>query len=101
MAPTPEEQAREQIDRMLRDAGWAVQDAAHANVAASRGVALREFPLKAGHGHADYLLYLDGKAGGVIEAKKQGTTLTGVEIQSAKYSQGLPRTLPAHLRPLP
>ena len=25
-----------------------------------------------GHGFADYLLYVDGKAAGVIEAKKEG-----------------------------
>jgi len=42
-----------------------------------------------------------GKACGVIEAKKEGTTLTGVEIQAEKYSAGLPDIYPAHLRPLP
>ncbi|HKX93940.1 MAG TPA: hypothetical protein VJM48_04490, partial [Methylibium sp.] len=68
---------------------------------ASRGVALREFPLDAGHGYADYLLYVDGKACGVVEAKKQGATLTGVELQSARYAQGLPPSLPAWRRPLP
>ena len=41
------------------------------------------------------------KAAGVIEAKKVGSTiLTGREIQSAKYSEGLPDTLPAYIRPL-
>jgi hypothetical protein len=65
------------------------------------GVAIREFPLEAGHGFADYLLYVDGRAAGVIEAKKQGATLSGVEIQSARYAQGLPRSLPAWRRPLP
>jgi type I restriction enzyme, R subunit len=99
--PTPEQQARDQIDQMLDAAGWAVQDAAKANIHASRGVALRNFALKAGHGFADYLLYVDGSAAGVVEAKKQGTTLTGVEIQSAKYSEGLPQHLPARIRPLP
>ncbi|MCX8114953.1 MAG: type I restriction endonuclease, partial [Burkholderiaceae bacterium] len=64
-------------------------------------MALREFELNPGHGTADYLLYVDGKAAGVIEAKKQGATLTGVEIQSAKYAQGLPASLPAWRRPLP
>ncbi len=43
----------------------------------------------------------DGKAAGVIEAKKAGTTLTGVEIQSDKYKHGLPDILPAWYRPLP
>jgi type I restriction enzyme R subunit len=64
-------------------------------------VALREFELNPGHGSADYLLYVDGRAAGVIEAKKLGATLTGVEIQSARYAQGLPSSLPAWRRPLP
>jgi type I restriction enzyme R subunit len=98
---TPEQQAREEIDRLLRAAGWAVQDVSAVDLHAARGVAIREFPLDAGHGTADYLLYLDGKAAGVVEAKKQGATLTGVEAQSARYAQGLPATLPAWRRPLP
>ena len=57
--------------------------------------------LKSGHGAADYLLYGDQKAAGVIEAKPEGSTLTGVEVQSEKYSTGLPDNLPAHQRPLP
>ena len=44
---------------------------------------------------------MDGKAAGVIEAKKIGSTLTGVEIQSDKYKTGLPADLPAWYRPLP
>ncbi len=97
----PEDIAREQIDRMLVSAGWAVQDAKAVNLYAKQGVAIREFELKTGFGTADYLLYVDGKAAGVIEAKKAGATLTGVEIQSAKYSKGLPDGLPAWTRPLP
>ena len=57
--------------------------------------------MKAGFGEADYLLYLDAQAVGVIEAKKEGSTLTGFEIQTTKYSEGLPDSLPAPLRPLP
>ncbi|WP_291993384.1 type I restriction-modification enzyme R subunit C-terminal domain-containing protein [Candidatus Accumulibacter sp. ACC003] len=98
---TAEQLAREHIDQLLSAAGWAVQDVAAADIHAARGVALREFPLEAGNGFADYLLYVDGKAAGVIEAKKRGATLTGVEIQSARYAQGLPRSLPAWRRPLP
>ncbi|MBL0715175.1 MAG: DEAD/DEAH box helicase family protein, partial [Desulfosarcina sp.] len=52
-------------------------------------------------GFADYLLYVDAKAAGVIEAKKVGTTLSGVEVQSRKYTEGLPESLPAWIRPLP
>jgi hypothetical protein len=64
-------------------------------------VAIREFPLNSGFGFADYLLYVNGKACGVILAKKQGATLTGVELQSGRYARGLPTNLPARSRPLP
>ncbi len=50
---------------------------------------------------ADYLLYVDGKTAGVIEAQKTGTTLTGVETQSDKYAKGLPDGLPAWSISLP
>ena len=78
-----------------------MQDVGGANIHAGRGVALREFALKPGHGFADYLLYVDGKAAGVIEAKKRGATLSGVEVQTGRYAQGLPESLPAWRRPLP
>ena len=64
-------------------------------------MAVREFSLKPSHGEADYLLYVDGQAAGVIEAKKEGATLSGVEIQSAKYTNGLPDGLPCWHNPLP
>ena len=89
------------IDRLLDQAGWSVQDADSINLYASSGVAVREFPLKSGHGTADYLLYVNQKAAGVVEAKPEGSTLTGVEVQSEKYSTGLPDNLPAYLNPLP
>jgi type I restriction enzyme R subunit len=98
---TPEARARQTIDALLTAAGWHVCDVAHANIRAATGVAIREFPLDAGHGFADYLLYVNGKACGVIEAKKEGATLSGVEVQSARYAQGLPASLPAWRRPLP
>ena len=98
---TPEAKARLTIDALLQQAGWHVCNMAEANIHASRGVAIREFPLNTGYGFADYLLYIDGKAAGVIEAKKEGSTLTGVEVQSARYAQGLPASLPAWVRPLP
>ena len=98
---TPEEQARTNIDEMLTRAGWAVQDADALNLYAGKGVAVREFPLKSGHGHADYLLYVDQRAAGVVEAKPEGFTLKGVEAQSEKYSTGLPENLPVYQRPLP
>ncbi|MBC8550004.1 MAG: DEAD/DEAH box helicase family protein [Nitrospira sp.] len=85
---------------MLEKSGWHVCDLSGANIYGHKGIAIREFPLKAGHGFADYLLYIDGKAAGVIEAKKVGSTLTGVEIQSNKYKNGLPDGLPAWHSPL-
>lgn len=98
---TPEQRARVQIDRFLMEAGWQVHDQKEANIHAAQGVAIREFSLKPGHGEADYLLYVNGKACGVIEAKKEGVPLKGVEVQSGRYAQGLPDALPAWRRPLP
>jgi integrase len=74
---------------MLLDAGWVVQNQSSANLGAGRGVAIREFLMAPGHGKADYLLFVDRKAVGVVEAKKAGTPLIGVEWQSAKYTSGL------------
>jgi type I restriction enzyme R subunit len=101
MSPTPEQEARTNIDEKLVEAGWLVQDLKSVNLHAGRGVAIREFALKPGYGFADYLLYVDGQAAGIIEAKKAGTTLSGVEIQSDKYAKGLPDALPAWIKPLP
>jgi len=91
----PEQDARQTIDQLFQGAGCQVCDAAAVNIHAARGVAVREFPLKSGHGFADYLLYADGKAAGVIEVKRQGVTLSGVEVQAARYTAGLPSGLPA------
>ncbi|RME76538.1 MAG: hypothetical protein D6784_05615 [Chloroflexi bacterium] len=96
---TPEQQAREQIDRQLTACGWVVQDRAALNLYASRGVAVREFPLETGY--ADYLLFVDGRAVGVVEAKKAGTTLSGVAEQAARYTTGLPENIPHVTLPLP
>ena len=71
MAPQPEQEARGNIDVLLEAAGWHVCDASAANIHAARGVAIREFPLP-GYGFADYLLYVDGKAAGVIEMLERG-----------------------------
>ncbi len=87
---TPEALARRDIDAALAAAGWAVQDVKAINLHTARGVAVREFPLATGHGFADYLLFAGARAVGVVEAKKRGETLTGVETQSARYVAGLP-----------
>lgn len=101
MARTPEDQAREEIDRMLEKAGWHVCDPKDANISAHHGIVIRNFPLKSGYGFADYLFNINGKAAGIIEAKRIGTTLSGVEIQSGKYTKGLPDGLPTLGNPLP
>jgi type I restriction enzyme, R subunit len=100
MSENPEQRARRNIDADLTAAGWLVQDRDDLDLTAGRGIAAREFAMKSGFGFADYLLYLDRKAVGAVEAKAEGT-LTGVEAQSAKYAAGLPDNLPAHKRPLP
>ncbi|MDQ3363599.1 MAG: DEAD/DEAH box helicase family protein, partial [Actinomycetota bacterium] len=86
---TPEERARKEIDRRLVEAGWMVQDYAGMNIRAAEGIAVREFPLRKGHGTVDYMLYANGKAIGSVEAKPEGHTLRGVETQSGKYAAGL------------
>jgi len=89
------------IDAALAEAGWIVQRREEVNLAAGCGVAVREFALAQGQGFADYLLFVDGKAVGVLEAKQQGHTLSGVEIQAKKYATGLPAGLNPPVRPLP
>jgi type I restriction enzyme R subunit len=96
---TPEQKARQQIDRQLEQAGWIVQDYAQMHITAGLGVAVREFPLKTGF--ADYLLYAHAKAIGSVEAKPEGFGLMGVAEQSTKYSIGLPKSLPNWEVPLP
>ena len=78
------------IDRQLSEAGWFVQSRSGLNLFAGPGVAVRETIVAPGHGRADYLLYVDQRAVGVIEAKPEGTPLSGVEWQSAMYADGLP-----------
>lgn len=100
MYETPEQKARHDIDADLTTAGWIIQSRDELDLTAGRGVAIREFPMKPGFGSVDYVLYLDRKAVGAVEAKAEGT-LTGVEEQAAKYAAGLPDNLPAYKRPLP
>ena len=90
---TPEEEARVLIDQQLNRAGWVACDRNAVDLVNNRAVAVREVIMDAGHGRADYLLYLDRKIVGVIEAKPEGTTLSGVEWQSGMYAEGLPSDL--------
>jgi type I restriction enzyme R subunit len=89
----PEQRARVRIDEMLKAAGWAVQDYKAVNLYAATGVAVRELVTNAGP--ADYVLFVNRQAVGVIEAKKQGTTLSGVEWQTGKYQTNVPDEMPA------
>lgn len=91
----PEQRARVRIDGMLATAGWIVQDYKAVNLYAGTGVAVRELVTNAGP--ADYVLFVNRQAVGVVEAKKKGTTLSGVEWQTVKYQANLPDALPAYL----
>ena len=83
----PEQIARDNIDKMLRDAGWVIQSKSKINLAANKGVAIREYQTDIGP--ADYVLFVDRKPVGVIEAKKEdeGHRLTVVEEQSSDYAK--------------
>lgn len=85
--PLNELETRKEIDRQLIAAGWVVQDEERANLYAGTGVALREVSLA--NGRADYLLYVDAKLVGVIEAKREGTAPRGAEAQLDRYLRGL------------
>jgi type I restriction enzyme, R subunit len=88
----PEEQARVLIDEQLVAAGWVVQDREAIDLVNHIGVAVREVIMQKWAGRADYVLYLNRKMVGVIEAKPQGTTLMAVQWQSHRYSKGLTET---------
>ncbi len=85
----PEEKARVLIDEQLSRAGWVVQDRRDIDLVNHTGVAVRETILSRVSGRADYLLYLNRKIVGVIEAKPSGVTLTEVHWQSRRYAGGL------------
>jgi hypothetical protein len=75
---TPEQNTRLTIDAAPEEAGWILQNRDTMNLAAAAGVAVREFKMTSGHGFADYLLFVNGKAVGVLEAKPAGYALTNV-----------------------
>lgn len=81
---TPEAKARQQIDQKLQKAGWIVQDMKKINLGAGLGVAVREYPTDSGP--ADYVLFVERQAVGVIEAKKDESILTSVEDQTERYA---------------
>jgi len=99
MNQTPEELARDNIDRQLTACGWVVQHKKHIDLNAGLGVAVRDYQTEVGP--ADYILFVDRKPVGVIETKKEeeGVRLTVVEGQSAEYAVSKLKHL--HNDPLP
>jgi type I restriction enzyme R subunit len=83
---TPEQKARVNIDKMLVDAGYVIQDMSALNRTAALGVATREYPTNSGE--VDYLIFIDGEPVGVIEAKEEnkGAVLMSVVEQSQRYA---------------
>ncbi len=88
MNQNPEQIARDHVDQLLVQSGWIVQPKSKLNLAASVGVAVTEY--RTDTGPVDYLLFIDRKPIGIIEAKKaeEGVRLTQVEDQSLRYAEG-------------
>jgi type I restriction enzyme R subunit len=82
----PEQIARDAIDAQLRTSGWAVQSKDGINFQEAEGQAVREYTTDTGP--ADYVLFVDGRPVGVIEAKKEtlGANITAAEEQTADYA---------------
>lgn len=82
----PEQIARDNIDKLLRNAGWAIQSAKKINWNESLGIAIKEYQTDVGP--ADYVLFVDRKPVGIVEAKKEevGQNLSTVEEQSSGYA---------------
>ncbi|WP_086255906.1 DEAD/DEAH box helicase family protein [Campylobacter vicugnae] len=93
---TPEQKSRQNIDTLLIKAGFIVQNRDEFDRTANLGVVVREFAMSDGS-FADYLIFIDGKACGVIEAKKAGLSLSGVENQSRHYAKNLPTNVRTHM----
>jgi len=82
----PEQKARDNIDAQLTQAGWVVQKANNIDLNVGQGQAVREYQTDAGP--ADFVLFVDKKAVGVIEAKREeeGQRLTAHESQTEGYA---------------
>ncbi|RIK82149.1 restriction endonuclease subunit R [candidate division KSB1 bacterium] len=100
MNQNPEQIARDNIDRMLQAAGWAVQVVSKFNPSASLGVAVKEYPTDTGP--ADYILFVERQPLGVVEAKREeeGHRLTVHEAQTEVYSRSKLKWV-ANNQPLP
>ena len=82
----PEQIARDNIDDMLRQAGWVVQSKDKINFNKATGIAIREYQTSVGP--ADYVLFVNQKPVGIIEAKKEteGHRLSVHEDQAKGYA---------------
>jgi type I restriction enzyme R subunit len=94
----PEARARLEIDRQLEAAGWLLQHRDDMNLGAASAIPVREFKLARGHGFVDYMLFVDGRAIGVCEAKPAGFPVRSVEVQARKYAEGVPHQQGVHLQ---
>lgn len=97
----PEQKARVKIDQMLKDSGWTVVPRDDFTPDAVNAQAVEENLMK-GNLEADYILYLDGKAIAVLEAKREENKL-GLEVaeQAQNYGNILPDWVQAWKTPLP
>lgn len=82
---SPEQKTRREIDKKLRDCGWHIQNYRDFNPAVGLGIAVREYPTDTGP--VDYALFVDRRAVGVIEAKKDGAVLSNHEEQTEDYAK--------------
>ena len=98
---TPEEKARIHIDKMFEDAGWKVVDRDEYSPTIT-AVAIREGLLK-GNLEADYFLFINGKAVGVLEAKREEVDVNSsvVHDQAELYIRSVPSCYQAYMKPLP
>lgn len=83
----PEQFARDNIDRQLIACGWIIQDKSKLNLTAGIGVAVREYTTDVGP--ADYVIFVNQKPVGVIEAKRveEGQSLSDHEDQTEGYAK--------------
>jgi type I restriction enzyme, R subunit len=94
-----EAKTREEIDAKLEAAGWVIQDKKKLNLFEKLGVAVREMDTDTGP--ADYMLFIDGKACGIVEAKREGTNLGDVVQQSNRYAVSKTKHVQRWLEKLP
>lgn len=76
---TPEEKARVKIDQMFEEAGWQVVDRDFYSPTIT-AAAIREGLLNNGNREADYFLFINGKAIGVLEAKRAEVNVTSTKV---------------------